>query len=132
MGLKGTLYAMVGVEEKEPHPVQETERSVRYPKEEDFQNRIKPPIAPRTYFTREMLMKLVVTTPNTRDDCTSIVNSLRENIPVIVDFSKAESGEAHRCFNYLLGAIYSLNGSVRDITPFVYVFTPEKIEISKI
>ena len=131
MGIKKTMLAMVGIAEDE-EDIRES-----YSKHCDAETNdtyfVFPEhhgSLPKRCITKEMLMKIVVTSPSGRDGCVSIVDSLKNNKPVIVDFSKAEHCEAHRCFNYLLGATYALNGSVQKITPEVYVFASEKMEIS--
>ena len=133
MGIKKTMLAMIGIVE-DGEEISEPDRQVHGTELENtssFDTERSLPL-PIKYINREMLLKIVITSPIGREDCTSIVNSLRDNNLVIVDFSKAEHNEAHRCFNYLLGATYALNGSAQRISSDIYVFASEKMKISVI
>ena len=133
MGIKETMLALIGITEAEG-AMSDHNNQIHETKVAELSSiSSEIPFPPyKRHITREMLMKVTVTSPTSREGCASIVNSLKDKNPVIVDFSKAEHSEAHRCFNYLLGATYALGGSVQRISSEIYVFSSDEIEIAVI
>ncbi len=70
--------------------------------------------------------------PTIRDDFKPVARSLKEQKPVIVNFSETERKAAERAYNCMLGATYALDGSVNQITSNVLLFVPKEIEVSKL
>ena len=70
--------------------------------------------------------------PTIRDDFKPVARSLKEQKPVIVNFSDTERKAAVRAYNCMLGAAYALDSSVQSITPTVLLFSPKETEVSEL
>ncbi len=79
-----------------------------------------------------VLPEICYISPTVRDDFKPVVRSLKDQKPVIVNFSETESRTAMRAYNCMLGAVYALDGSVDQITSNVLLFAPKEIEVSRL
>lgn len=70
------------------------------------------------------ISNVLVSTPKTFKDIQILVNSLIEHQAIIVDVSKIAAEARQRILDYLNGAIYALQGSVRRIAGNIYLFAP--------
>ena len=74
--------------------------------------------------------KMIVTEPADFEECPKLVDSLRQNKPVILNLEKLDSESARKIFNFVSGATYALNGNVQKITENIFVFAPENVDIA--
>ena len=72
----------------------------------------------------------VIFTPKSYEDVSRLIDHLKRGEQVIVDFSSTNQGVVARILDFMSGAIYALNGSVRKITPDIYLFAPNCVSIS--
>lgn len=72
----------------------------------------------------------VIFTPKSYEDVSRLIDHLKLGEQVIVDFSSTNQGVVARILDFMSGAIYALNGSVRKITPDIYLFAPNCVSIS--
>ncbi len=75
-------------------------------------------------------MKLIVNEPAAFDDCSKIVDNLKNNKPVIINLEKIDTDIAKRIFDFVSGATYALDGSVQKVANNIFVFAPETVDIS--
>lgn len=75
-------------------------------------------------------MKMVVIEPQSFEDSTALVDSLKARKPVIVNLEKLDQETAKKIFSFLNGATYALNGNVQEITQYIFVFAPENVDIT--
>lgn len=75
-------------------------------------------------------MRMVIIEPQSFDDCTGLVDSLKARKPIIVNLEKLDQETAKKIFSFLNGATYALNGNVQGITEYIFVFAPENVDIS--
>ncbi len=73
--------------------------------------------------------KLVVIEPQSFEECSKLVDSLRSRKPIIVNIEKLDSDTGRKIFDFLNGATYALNGSVQKIANGIFLFAPENVAI---
>lgn len=73
---------------------------------------------------------MMVCKPTTYEDTESVVNSLKNKTPVIINLSKLEKTLAQRVLDFTSGAVYALDGSIKKVDHNVYVAVPNNVEIS--
>lgn len=74
--------------------------------------------------------KIVLTEPETYDEVTEMVAHLKAKQVVIVNLENAEPEVARQIIDFLSGAVYALEGSMRKIKEFVFVVSPSTVEIT--
>lgn len=74
---------------------------------------------------------LQVFKPRSFGDVEKIINTLRDNKPVIVYLNEIKQDIAQRVLDLLSGAIFALDGGVFKVEDFIYVFTPEGVNINE-
>ncbi len=75
-------------------------------------------------------MKLMVIEPTSFEESQKLVDSLKENKPVIVNLEQLDAEVARKIFDFLSGATYALEGNVQKIANNIFVFAPETVDIS--
>lgn len=74
--------------------------------------------------------KVVISKPNTYDEGKVIVDNLKSRRIVIVNLNGVESKEGQRILDFLIGAIYALEGGLQPVEKGVFILTPSNIEVS--
>ncbi len=59
-----------------------------------------------------------------------IANHLIHKRSAIVDAERLDKKQTIKLVNFLLGVIYTLDGSVKKLSPTIFLFTPKHIKIS--
>ena len=75
-------------------------------------------------------MKLIVNEPKAFDECSKIVDNLRNKKPIIMNLEKLETEVAKRIFDFVSGATYALDGSVQKVANNIFVFAPDNVDIA--
>jgi len=71
--------------------------------------------------------KVVISKPSNYDEGKIIVDNLKSRRIVIVNLNGVEPKEGQRILDFLIGAIYALEGGLQ---PVVFILTPSNIEVS--
>jgi cell division inhibitor SepF len=74
-------------------------------------------------------MKMIVYHPVCYDDAQNIVDNLKNRRPVIVNMEELEGSCAQRVLDFLLGAIYALNGTVNKISRGIFLVAPHDVDV---
>ena len=74
-------------------------------------------------------MKMIVYHPVCYDDAQSIVDNLKNRRPVIVNMEELEGSCAQRVLDFLLGAIYALNGTINKISRGIFLVAPREVDV---
>ena len=74
-------------------------------------------------------MKMIVYHPVCYDDAQNIVDNLKNRRPVIVNMEELEGSCAQRVLDFLLGAIYALNGTVNKISRGIFLVAPREVDV---
>ena len=73
--------------------------------------------------------QLVIIEPEGFEDCSKLVDDLKNRKPVILNLEKLDIELARKIFDFLGGATYALNGSVQKVANNIFVFAPESVGI---
>ena len=65
-------------------------------------------------------MKMVVFHPVVYDDAQSIADNLKSSKPIIVNMEELDGATAQRVLDFLLGAVYALDGSISKISRGIF------------
>lgn len=68
--------------------------------------------------------------PREFEDSQEICNLLLSNRPVIVNLEGFDPDDAQRIMDFILGCIYAINGKYRQISKYIFIFSPDNVDIS--
>ena len=75
-------------------------------------------------------MRMVVLQPQSMEDTQTVIDNLRLGKPVIVNLENLNSEAAQRLLDFISGAIYALEGSVRKVSRGIFLLAPDGVDIS--
>ncbi|MBQ7976206.1 MAG: cell division protein SepF [Clostridia bacterium] len=64
------------------------------------------------------------------DEATSVADVLKTRRPVIFDVIDMETREAERVVDFMVGAVYGLDGSIKRVTGGIFIATPKGMKIN--
>ncbi len=149
MGFKETFGKMIGIEEVDDEFSQEEIDKAKQaalreesPAPRESRQQISGSFAPRqagqdakpqerrTSIAGTSTFTLLVIEPKSFDECPKLVDSLKARRPVVINLEKIETETAKKIFDFLSGATYALNGNVQKIASNIFIFAPEKVDIT--
>ncbi|GAA0767478.1 cell division protein SepF [Clostridium subterminale] len=74
--------------------------------------------------------KVVISKPSNYDEGKIIIDNLKSRRIVIVNLNGVEPKEGQRILDFLIGAIYALEGGLQPVEKGVFILTPSNIEVS--
>ncbi len=83
-----------------------------------------------TYF-KKSTSEIKIVSPRTFSDATTIVEFLKQDIPVVVNLQYLNKMQINRFMDFLSGTIYSLNGNVAKLSDSILLLSSEKITITE-
>lgn len=86
----------------------------------------KPKVVPMNRST----MEVNVIKPHSFEDSQEICNMLLSNRPVIVNLEGFDPDDAQRIMDFISGCIYAINGKYHQISKYIFIFSPENVDIS--
>lgn len=81
-------------------------------------------------YSKNDSMRMILIEPKAFDECPKLVDSLKQNKPVILNLAEIDSETARKIFDFLSGATYALNGNVQKVAENIFIFAPESVDIS--
>ncbi len=75
-------------------------------------------------------VRMVVFQPQTYEDTQTIIDNLKARKPVIVNLENLNVEVAQRVLDFISGAIYALDGSVRKVSKGIFLLAPKGVDIS--
>lgn len=72
----------------------------------------------------------VIHKPKTYEDVKMLIDHLRMNEQIIVDFSTISQATVYRTLDFLSGAVYALNGTMQKITDQIILFAPAGVSVT--
>ena len=75
-------------------------------------------------------VRMVVFQPQTYEDTQTIIDNLKAKKPVIVNLENLNVEVAQRVLDFISGAIYALDGSVRKVSKGIFLLAPKGVDIS--
>ena len=125
-------------EEFEPAPVKkapEPPRAAAKPeKKETFARKErpakKPKITPVRSAKRSSGMEVNVIRPSSMEDSRDIADTLLAGCTVVLNLEGVDMDIAQRIIDFTCGTCYSLEGSLQKISTYIYIVTPQNVDIS--
>lgn len=75
-------------------------------------------------------MRMVVYQPQSYDDTQRIIDDLKSGRPVIANLEDLNVDIAQRVLDFLSGAVYGLDGTIRKISRGIFLLAPPHVDIS--
>ncbi len=97
------------------------------PKQRSFLSS-KPKVVPMN--NRSMMEVINIIKPKSFEDSQNICNVLLSNHPVVVNLEGFDPDDAQRIMDFVSGCIYSINGKYHQISKYIFIFSPENVDIS--
>lgn len=72
---------------------------------------------------------VILCEPSEFNDSPEVCDNLKKGITVVVNMENAETSEAKKIFDFLSGAVYVLEGSMRKIADNIFILAPKGIDI---
>lgn len=76
--------------------------------------------------------EIIPVTPQKFDDVEQIVRKLKRKEGIIVDFEEVPPHIAQRMLDFLSGAVFAYNGSIKKLKYRMYIIIPDGIKISSV
>ncbi|BDR58309.1 cell division protein SepF [Xylocopilactobacillus apicola] len=73
--------------------------------------------------------RIIVVEPRIYSDAAEIVNKLKDNFAIVVNFEKIEAEQAKRIIDFLSGATCAMDGVTQKVSPQIYLCTPNNFEV---
>ena len=86
----------------------------------------KPKVVP----LNRAISEVKIIFPSSFEDSQEICNTLLESKPVVVNLEGFDADDAQRIMDFISGCIYAINGKYHQISKYVFIFTPEQVDIS--
>lgn len=88
----------------------------------------KPKVVPMSSNTRAMEVNIIK--PSSFEDSQEICNTLLMRKPVVVNLEGFNPDDAQRIMDFISGCIYAINGKFHQISKYIFIFSPENVDIS--
>ncbi len=75
-------------------------------------------------------MGICIVKPKNFGDSQQVCEILLDNQPVIVSLEGMDIMEAQRIMDFISGCIFSISGNMRQVSRYIFVFSPQNIDIS--
>ena len=75
-------------------------------------------------------MEVNVIRPTSMEDTKDIADTLMASCTVVLNLEGIDVDTAQRIIDFTCGACYSLNGSLQRISSYIFILTPEDVDIS--
>lgn len=77
----------------------------------------------------ETMARITTIHPRSYNDAKAIGESFRDGVPVIVNLSDMQDGDAKRMVDFSAGLVFGLRGSIERVTSKVFLLSPEFIQV---
>lgn len=85
---------------------------------------------PKIVSLNRSMMEVKIVQPTSFEDSQEICNTLLESKPVVVNLEGFDPDDAQRIMDFISGCIYAINGKYNQISKYIFIFTPENVDIS--
>lgn len=127
-------YEYDDYEEEAPAPSAPSSRKSA-PSRESYDDSSKPKSGflnskPKVVSLNRSMMEVKIVQPTSFEDSQDICNTLLESKPVVVNLEGFDPDDAQRIMDFISGCIYAINGKYYQISKYIFIFTPENVDIS--
>lgn len=89
-----------------------------------------PSMTAQAFMSQASQSGVVIYSPRTYEDVQILIDHLKAKEQVIVNFQTVERASVYRILDFMSGAIYALNGSIKQITENIFLFAPAGVRIT--
>jgi cell division inhibitor SepF len=75
-------------------------------------------------------MEVNVIRPSSMEDTRDIADTLLQNCTVVLNLEGLDVDIAQRVIDFTCGVCYSLNGNLQKVSSYIFILTPENVELS--
>ena len=75
-------------------------------------------------------MEVCVIKPSSMEDTREIADTLVDNSTVILNLEGIDVELAQRIIDFTSGSTYSMNGNLQKISNYIFIATPQSVELS--
>ncbi len=91
--------------------------------------RQRPSVVPATRPAEASMHRITTIHPRSYNDAKAIGESFRDGVPVIVNLSDMQDGDAKRMVDFSAGLVFGLRGTIERVTSKVFLLSPEFVEV---
>lgn len=91
--------------------------------------RQRPSVVPAPRPAEESMHRITTIHPRSYNDAKAIGESFRDGVPVIVNLSDMQDGDAKRMVDFSAGLVFGLRGTIERVTSKVFLLSPEFVEV---
>ncbi|MBK0330510.1 cell division protein SepF [Brachybacterium halotolerans subsp. kimchii] len=114
-------------------PVRRTERAPEPAHEREAQvtpiRQRQSSVVAVSHPSEDTMQRITTIHPRSYNDAKAIGESFRDGVPVIVNLSDMQDGDAKRMVDFCAGLVFGLRGSIERITGKVFLLSPEFVEV---
>lgn len=85
---------------------------------------------PRKVIETQQGMRVVTIKPQKMEDSRTICDYLLDGTAVVLNMEGISTDIAQRIIDFTLGAIYSIEGDLQQISKFIFIASPNNVELS--
>ena len=74
-------------------------------------------------------MEVIIQKPTSFEDSEEICDMLLKGKAVVVNLEGFDSNDAQRIIDLLYGCIYAIGGKLNQISKYIFIFSPENIDV---
>lgn len=75
-------------------------------------------------------MEVNIIKPTSFEDSQDICNTLLRGQAVVVNLEGFDPDEAQRIMDFISGCVYAISGKINQISQYIFIISPENVEIS--
>lgn len=79
--------------------------------------------------TNDMNMKIVIHEPQSYDEAPKIVDDLKKKKVAVVNFESLDLNLKRQIFDFVSGALYSMEGKIQKVTTDIFIVAPKSVQI---
>src|SRR5690606_24211442 len=76
------------------------------------------------------ISRIITVHPRTYNEARTIGENFRDGIPVIMNLTEMEDGDAKRLVDFAAGLIFGLRGSIDRVTSKVFLLSPPNVNVT--
>ena len=77
----------------------------------------------------ESMQRITTIHPRSYNDAKAIGESFRDGVPVIMNLSDMQDGDAKRMVDFSAGLVFGLRGTIERVTSKVFLLSPEFVQV---
>lgn len=124
-------YEEDGYDQRDPSPARRAESADHHQEREAQVTPIRqrPAVVPAARPVEDSMHRITTIHPRSYNDAKAIGESFRDGVPVIVNLSDMQDGDAKRMVDFSAGLVFGLRGSIERVTSKVFLLSPEFVEV---